>query len=154
MAKLNIFILILILILPEGIRSESINFFIDEVGVTRPTYPPCPIMFNLKLNKRTYHSGDKFILNLSIIINEEKCLRIYILLNLDGSYFFFPDWISEIDYVNFCFKRCKLYDWAIIDLDLPEIKNEHYGYFQGILYDPENDSIKVITTKKEFEILP
>ena len=81
-------------------------------------------------------------------------MRLYVVLEVNGEYFFYPDWGREINYAEFIFPSKSYGEFQLFALELPEEVWEIKDIkLYTCLYDPENNLYHGVPSEWTFSIL-
>ncbi|MBN1355955.1 agmatine deiminase family protein [bacterium] len=104
-----------------------------------PTAGPPEPAIDLELNRTVYRSGDPFIFTCRVTNTGAGCtVSQYILLDIYGSFWFWPGWTESLDFMNRYLDRGFNDTETVFDFTWPEVGGSAAGLrFWGALLDPE-----------------
>jgi hypothetical protein len=114
-----------------------------EPTVTPTSTPAENTVFDLRLNKTMFEPFDHFVLS-TLIINNSATIEVdeYILLDVYGSFWFWPTWSQTLDFERRTIEAGETYEDTIIDIWWPAGAGSADDLrFYGALLDPETSTL-------------
>jgi hypothetical protein len=91
-------------------------------GSAAPTNTPIPegLFVEIILNQEAYSSQDPFQLDLRLSNGgDSRMADLYLLLDVFGSYYFYPEWTQNIGYSNMYFSEDQILTLPILSFEVP-----------------------------------
>ncbi len=119
---------------------------IVDMGYHYPSNPPAPTPTNpgvdLLLNNSEFHAGDPFTLRSLCSGPTGENLDLYVILDLEGCYWFYPDWTRTPCCQSITLLDQQMNDFFILDFVCPEGAGQGDNvWFRSAMFRPETSEI-------------
>ncbi len=101
--------------------ASSVVWQTDAAGINRDVSPSCDLLFELRYGRLPQPAEAHYPAWLSVRSPASECRRVYVAIVLADQYYFLPRGSAAPDYIQFCFRACKEYDWPVLDTTMDRL---------------------------------